>query len=255
MLSALTIAGSDPSGGAGIQVDIRVFWRMGVHPLSVITSLTVQNTIGVRKIYPVPPQQVKEQLHFILEDIKVDAVKTGILPTTGVIKVIKETLESHNVKDLVIDPVVASTSGYFFQDRETLKALMDELFPLCRVITPNLQEASLLTGLKITDEDDMVRAAEVLQKKGPGIVVLKGGHTEGRDCRDLYYDGKLVRWLSGERVEGEYHGTGCVFSAALTAYMAKGKPVLESASLAKEFVQESIKRAYRPGKGMALLRV
>jgi hydroxymethylpyrimidine/phosphomethylpyrimidine kinase len=250
---ALTIAGSDPTGGAGLQADLKVFKALGVHGLSVVSAITAQNTEGVDSVSPVERDFLEKQLRILLSDIRPDATKTGMLYSRWAVELVAEILKEYSLSNLVIDPVTVSSSGKSLADDRTLDTLRERLFPYSRVITPNIYEASVLTGINIETEDDMIKAARVLKDMGPKVIVITGGHLE-KIALDLYYDGEF-RGLEGAKIEGEYHGTGCAFSAALTALLALGYTPFESVRRAKEFMNDAIKRAYHPGRGMGLLYI
>jgi hydroxymethylpyrimidine/phosphomethylpyrimidine kinase len=253
MKIALTIAGSDPTGGAGLQADLKVFNAFEVHGLSVVSAITAQNTEGVDSISPVDKDFIEKQLRVLLSDIKPHAIKTGLLYSRWAVEIVAEMYKEYSLSNLVIDPVTVSSSGTSLVDDGTLDAVREKLFPFSKVITPNIYEASVLTGIMIADKNDMEKAARVLKDMGPEVVVITGGHLE-EIALDLYYDGDFHD-IEGEKIKGEYHGTGCAFSAALTALLALGHIPLESVRRAKEFVNKAIKKAYHPGRGMGLLYV
>ncbi|MBM4129094.1 MAG: bifunctional hydroxymethylpyrimidine kinase/phosphomethylpyrimidine kinase, partial [Nitrospira sp.] len=245
MKSALTIAGSDPSGGAGLQADLKVFRIFDVHGLSVVTVLTAQNTEDVTSVVPVERDFLEKQLHTLLSDIRPDAVKTGMLYSRWAVELVAEVFKEYSLSNLVIDPVTVSSSGTSLLENGTLDLLREKLFPLARVITPNIYEASVLTGVIIENNEDMERASQVLKAMGPEVVVITGGHFQDV-ARDLFYDGNY-HIVKGSRIEGEYHGTGCAFSAAITALLALGNNHLESVKKAKEFINRAIRNAYHLG--------
>jgi hydroxymethylpyrimidine/phosphomethylpyrimidine kinase len=253
MKTALTIAGSDPTGGAGLQADLKVFRAFEVHGLTVVSAVTAQNTVGVESVLPVEREFFEKQLDTLLTDIKPEAVKLGMLYSTWAVELIRSAIKKYSLKNLVIDPVTVSSSGKTLVADGTLDAMREKLFPLAKVITPNIYEASILTGLRIEERKDMEESAKILRDMGPEVVVITGGHLEAI-ALDLYYDGEFHD-VEGEKVRGEYHGTGCVFSAAITASLAFGHAPLESVRKAKEFINRAIKRAYHPGKGMGLLYI
>jgi hydroxymethylpyrimidine/phosphomethylpyrimidine kinase len=254
MKSVLTIAGSDPTGGAGLQADLKVFRAFGVHGLSIPAALTAQNTTGVGQILPLERDFFVKQLDLLFDDIRPDAVKTGMLYSTWVVEEVAERVREYSLKNLVVDPVTVSSTGTSLVDQGTLDTMRDALFPLSRVITPNIYEASVLTGMNIEDEKDMEMAARRLKEMGPETVVITGGHLQ-RQTLDLYYDGTGFHGLEASKIKGEYHGTGCAFSAAIAAALAAGHTPLESVRKAKEFVTEAIRRAYHLGRGMGLLNL
>jgi hydroxymethylpyrimidine/phosphomethylpyrimidine kinase len=254
MKTALTIAGSDPTGGAGLQADLKVFRALGVHGLSVPAALTAQNTEGVDSIEPVGAEMLRRQLDFLLADIKPDAVKTGMLYTAYAVRIAADAVEDYSLPNLVVDPVTVSSSGASLVEEGALDMVRERLFPLSRVITPNIYEASLFTGINIESRPDMESAARSLKGFGPEVVIITGGHLEELTT-DLYFDGSVFERLESEKIEGDYHGTGCAFSAAVTALLGLGRSPLEAAREAKEFIQNAIRRAYRPGRGMGMLRL
>jgi hydroxymethylpyrimidine/phosphomethylpyrimidine kinase len=250
---ALTIAGSDPTGGAGLQADLKVFRAFEVHGLSVVSAVTAQNTEGVYSISQVEKDFIKNQLVVLLSDIMPNATKAGMLYSRGAVEVLAEVLKEYSLNNLVIDPVTVSSSGTSLADNGTLDAIRELLFPFSTVITPNIYEASVLTGITIENKNDMKNAAAVLKDMGPRVVVITGGHLE-EIALDLYYDGDFHN-IEGEKIKGEYHGTGCTFSAAVAALLALNNTPLESVRMAKEFVKNAIKKAYHPGRGMGLLYI
>ena len=254
MKSVLTIAGSDPTGGAGLQADLKVFRAFGVHGLSVPAALTAQNTSGVGRLLSVDRDFFLAQIDLLLDDITPDAMKTGMLYSKWTVETVAGRIRTHSLNNLVVDPVSVSSSGTSLVEEGTLDKLRDLLFPLARVITPNIYEASVLTGMHVEDEKDMEKAARRLKDAGPEVVVITGGHLE-RLTLDLYFDGNTFHRLEGSKIKGEYHGTGCAFSAAIAACLSLGHTPLESVRRAKEFVTEAIKKSYHLGKGMGLLNV
>lgn len=252
MKTALSIAGSDPTGGAGFQADLKVFQSLGVYGLSAPTALTAQNTTGITRILPVENGFFKEQLDYLLADIRPDAYKTGMLYSVDAVTIVAEMHERHGLLNLVIDPVTVSSTGAPLVQEGTLSAIRQTLFPLATVITPNIYEAELLCGIKIEGVSEMQEAARALHAMGPKTVVVTGGHLAGCTV-DIFFDGKDVTRFERAKLDGEYHGTGCAFSAALTAGLSVGISPAEAASRAKEFVYEAIKNAIAPGKGLRLL--
>lgn len=252
MKSVLTIAGSDPTGGAGLQADLKVFRALGVHGLSIPAALTAQDTSGIENIRSVDKDFFLIQMNLLLEDIRPDAMKTGMLYSTWAAEAVSSRIKDYSLTNLVVDPVTISSTGASLVEDGTLDSIRDMLFPLAKVITPNIYEASVLTGMNIEDEEDMKKAALRLKETGPEVIVITGGHLE-RLSLDLYYDGYDFHKLEASKIEGEYHGTGCAFSAAIAASLAIGHTPLESARKAKEFVTEAIRKAFHLGKGMGLL--
>lgn len=253
MECALTIAGSDPTGGAGIQADLRVFHALGVHGMAVIAALTSQSTSAVMDVYPVPDSQVREQLRALLDDIRPSALKTGMLYSQEAVSSVAEAVKEYGLKNLVIDPVAISTSGRKLLDDKARAELTEKLLPLASVITPNTDEAAWLTGMRVDTPEDMERAARAITDMGPEVVVVTGGHLEDMAI-EVVYDGQETHRFEGTRMPGRYHGTGCAYSACITALLALGSAPVEAAMRAKEFVSNAIRDAYRPGGGMSILR-
>jgi len=250
---ALTIAGSDSGGGAGIQADLKTFSALGCYGMSVITALTAQNTVGVTGIHSVPSEFVTLQLEAVLSDIGADAVKIGMLNNAEVINSVANALVRHKASTIVLDPVMTAKSGDKLLQDSAISALKKELLPLAFIITPNIPEAELLTGKVIGDRQEMATAAEALLGMGPDAVLLKGGHLEGDDSPDLLaLAGGQTRWLEGRRVNTKNtHGTGCTLSSAIAAFLAHGKKPEEAVLLAKEYISEAIAAAsfYAIGQG------
>ena len=253
MKKVLTIAGFDPSGGAGLQADLKVFNSLGVYGLSVVTSLTAQNTQKVEKVLPVDPDFLREQLFVLLSDIMPDAVKIGMIYSEKNIKTVESITKKYSLKNIVLDPLILSSSGKRLLDEKAVAGIIKKLFPLCRVITPNISEASALAGMEIRSEKDMEKAAIRLKEFGPENVIITGGHLE-RTAADIFYNGKF-HYMTSKKIEGEFHGTGCVFSSAITAFLAKNEKPLESARLAKNFINKAIRKSFYLGKGMKLLDI
>ena len=254
MKTALTIGGSDPTGGAGIQADLKTFKSFGVYGLSIPTALTAQNTNGVTGIYDLPSGFFSNQLDTLLKDIQPDALKTGMLSSSEIVKPIAEKIKQYSLKNLVIDPVTVSSTGVPLVNDKALEFMKDYLFPLAKVITPNIYEASLFTGINIQDEEDMKKAAIKLKGFGPETIIITGGHLERQTIDLLLYEGEFLS-LQREKIEGEYHGTGCVFSSAITACLALGYDVREATVKANEFVWKAIKSAFSIGRGMKVLDI
>jgi hydroxymethylpyrimidine/phosphomethylpyrimidine kinase len=254
MKSALTIAGSDPTGGAGLQADLKVFRAFGVHGLSLPTALTAQNTTTIEDVLPVEPQFFEKQMKTLLSDTRPDAVKLGMIYSESIVMLITEMVRTFSLDNIIIDPVTVSSTGFGLVEPGTLDAIRDNLFPLSRLITPNIYEATVLTGLNIEDETGMQEAARRLKDMGPEIVVITGGHLE-RIVMDLYYDGHDFHRIESYKIEGEYHGTGCVFSSAIAAALASGYSPLESVRRAKGFVMDAIRKAYHIGRGLGILNI
>ena len=249
MRRALTIAGSDSGGGAGIQADLKTFAALGVFGTSAITSVTAQNTIGVQGIHDLPPDFVGRQIDSILQDIAIDAAKTGMLSSAAIIEVVADRVRAYKIERLVVDPVMVAKSGAPLLQPDAVRALIERLLPLALVVTPNVPEAEALSGLAISGLDGMRQAARQVYGLGPKYVVVKGGHLRARAV-DLLFDGSAFTELDAERIDTPHtHGTGCVFSAAIAAEVAKGRPVPEAVGAAKRFVTAAIRHGFRLGKG------
>jgi len=253
MKKALTIAGFDPTGGAGVQADLKVFHALGIYGLSVVSSLTAQNTEGVRQIMPVPSSFVKKQLTVLLSDLVPDATKTGMLYSESAIESVAYIIKKYSLKNIVVDPVLMSSSWKSLAEKNAHIALRKKILPFCAVITPNIYEASVLSGIDIKTSADMEKASVRLREYGPETVIITGGHLEDA-AMDVLYDGKF-HYLKSRKIKGEYHGTGCTFSAALTAMLAKGYSVLDSAKEAKKFMNMALKKSFSAGKGMRLFNI
>jgi len=246
---ALTIAGSDSGGGAGIQADLKTFSALGVYGMSVITALTAQNTLGVKGVHLVPPSFVADQLDSVLSDLGTDAAKTGMLATAEIVEVVAAKIQEYQVDNLVIDPVMVAKSGDPLLAQEAQKTLVRQLLPLALIVTPNVPEAEVITGLKIQDLAGLREGARRIAARGPRWVVMKGGHLEG-PATDIVFDGHDFYELPAERVPTKNtHGTGCTFSAAITAGLAAGKSPLEAIAQAKEYITGAIKHSLALGHG------
>ena len=246
---ALTIAGSDSGGGAGIQADLKTFMALGVHGMSAITALTAQNTRGVSGVYEVPPEFVREQIKQVVTDIGVGAAKTGMLATGEIVAVVAEAAVEFGIEKLVVDPVFISKNRDVLLAEDAVDALTNKLFPVALVVTPNLYEASSLIGEGVDDLEGMRRAARSLHEMGPKYILVKGGHLEG-DAVDLLYDGDAFVELSAQRIDSPHtHGTGCTLSAAIAAYLARGVDVVDAIRQAKDFVTEAIRHGLAIGGG------
>jgi hydroxymethylpyrimidine/phosphomethylpyrimidine kinase len=245
---ALTIAGSDSGGGAGIQADLKTFTVMGVFGTSALTAVTAQNTLGVAGVYPLTPEQVGAQLDAVLADIGTDAAKTGMLFDVPIIEVVADRIRRFGVKNLVVDPVMIAKGGHPLLLPRAQQALSHLLLPLAAVVTPNLPEAEALTGRSITSRADMEAAGQALLQLGAGAAVVKGGHLEGLPADDVLVTPAGAVWLRSERLETRHtHGTGCTFSAAIAAGLARGLGLTAAVQQAKAFITLAIRRA--PGIG------
>lgn len=250
MKRVLTIAGSDSGGGAGIQADLKTITVLGGYGMSVLTALTAQNTLGVQGIFELPPSFVEKQIDSVLSDIGADAVKTGMLANRKIVELVARKIRAYRVKKVVVDPVMVAKSGDTLLQREARDAVIQRLLPLATVVTPNLPEASALSGKRIRSLDDMKRAALEIHRLGARNVVVKGGHLKG-DAVDVLYDGRAVHELRGPRIETRNtHGTGCTFASAIATCLAQGKTVLEATKDAKAFITRAVEAGLPLGKGV-----
>lgn len=241
--SVLTIAGFDGSGGAGIQADIKTFSALGCFATSVLTALPVQNTQGVRSIYPIPYQAVAEQIEAILDDIFPDAIKIGMVHTSELVSTIVSTLRKYPKVPLVFDPVMVATSGHKLIEDATIQTIIDELFPIASIITPNMDEAAILAQMPIKTLDDMYLAGEKILALGCRSVLLKGGHLDLPKITSLYFDseGKIHSYAFEKFPTNNTHGSGCTLSSAIATYLAQGKSLHEAVSLGQTYVHEAIR--------------
>ncbi|MGD0276178.1 MAG: bifunctional hydroxymethylpyrimidine kinase/phosphomethylpyrimidine kinase [Syntrophales bacterium] len=245
----LTIAGSDSGGGAGIQADLKTITVLGGFGMSVITALTAQNTLGVIGIHEVPPEFIAEQFDAVATDIGVDAAKTGMLANAGIIRMVSEKIRHYSIRGLVVDPVMVAKGGMPLIHQDAMETLKKELIPLACVVTPNIPEAEVLSGIVIASKEDMKRAAHMILDLGPANVVIKGGHLPGL-AMDLLYDGKDFFELVTERIDTrDTHGTGCTYSAAIATMLAFGKTFPEAVQEAKAYITTAIRHGLRIGGG------
>ncbi len=249
MPTALTIAGSDSGGGAGIQADLKTFTAFKVFGVSVLTGLTAQNTRGVQAVELPSPAFIRAQFRAVLEDIGVDAAKTGMLATAEIIQTVAEAVKEYGIRNLVVDPVMIAASGDALMQHEAAPVMQAHLFPLATVVTPNLDEASILCQQKIRTEQDMEGAARTIHGMGPQYVLIKGGHLPGERVVDLLYDGREFVRRESRRIPGEFHGTGCPLSSAIAAGLAKGLPVPEAVAAAQQFMALALEAATDVGGG------
>lgn len=249
MRTALSIAGSDSCGGAGIQADIKTMTMNGVYAMSAITALTAQNTTGVTGIMEVTADFLRQQIDAVFEDIYPDAVKIGMVSSAELIEVIAEQLIAYKAKNIVVDPVMVATSGSALMKTDAVSALMSKLFPLAAVITPNIPETEVLSGMKVRTKEDMQKAAKVIGDSCGCAVLVKGGHCVN-DANDLLYvDGKW-RWFEGKRIDNpNTHGTGCTLSSAIASNLAKGFSLEESVQRAKDYISGALAAMLDFGKG------
>ena len=247
---ALTIAGSDCSGGAGIQADLKTFHALDVYGLSAITAVTVQNTQKVHAVHPIDPQIVHDQIVCLFDDIHIGAVKIGMVPNTEVVEAVALALNKVQAPPVVLDPVMISTSGYDLLKPTARQALVAKLFPLAGVVTPNIPEAEALLGTVITTMAQMEQAAEKISRLGAAGVLVKGGHLAGDQAVDILYDGRTFHHFSAPRLDTPHtHGTGCTFSAAVAAFTARGESLPDAVRHAKHYITGAIAHALDIGKG------
>lgn len=251
MKTALTIAGSDSSGGAGIQADLKTFSAYGVFGMSVITAITAQNTQGVTAVENLNTEIVSKQIEAIFTDIEVGAVKIGMVSESEIIKTIAEDLKKHEAKNIVVDPVMISKSGFDLLQPDAKEALIKYLLPLADIVTPNLPEAEVLIGREVKTIEDMEKAALLIHKMGPKNVLVKGGHmTSDETSIDVLYDGQKLTHYESERIHTRNtHGTGCTLSSAITANLAKDLDTAQSVRDAKEYITTAIRYALDIGQG------
>ena len=249
MKTALTIAGSDCSGGAGIQADLKTMTMNGVYAMSAITALTAQNTTGVRSIQESSPEFLKDQLDAIFEDIYPDAIKIGMVASRELIHVIADRLKYYDAKNIVVDPVMVATSGSSLMKNSALESLIEELFPLATLITPNIQEAEVLSKMKIESKEDMIASAKYIGDMYNCAVLLKGGHSIN-DANDLLYANQELIWFEGKRIDNpNTHGAGCTLSSAIASHLAKGCSLVESVQKSKDYISDALSAMLDLGKG------
>ena len=247
--TALTIAGSDCSGGAGIQADLKTMTMNGVYAMSAITALTAQNTTGVRAIQESSPEFLKQQLDAIFEDIYPNAVKIGMVSSCELIRVIADRLRYYDAKNVVVDPVMVATSGSALMKTDAVQTLVEELFPLSALVTPNVPEAEVLSGLTIETKEDMMTVAKQIGNNYHCAVLLKGGHSIN-DANDLLYANDELIWFEGNRINNpNTHGTGCTLSSAIAANLAKGFTLAESVQRAKNYISDALSAQLDLGQG------
>jgi hydroxymethylpyrimidine/phosphomethylpyrimidine kinase len=251
--TALTVAGSDSCGGAGIEADLKTMAAFGVYGAAAVTSITAQNTLGVAASLHLPPELVAAQIDAVVEDIGADAAKTGMLATAGIVEAVADRVARHGIERLVVDPVMVATSGAPLMEGETVEVFRRVLAPLALVITPNVPEAEALSGIELTSKEAVEDAARAIAGLGVTFVLIKGGHFED-EATDTLYDGERFERLTAPRVPvGAVHGTGCTLSAAIASGLALGHDVRSSVSLAKRYVTKGIESALSLGHGSALV--
>jgi len=254
MKTVLTIAGSDSSGGAGVQADIKTMTMHGVYAMSAITALTAQNTLGVRAILDSTPDFLRKQLDAVFEDIFPDSVKIGMVSSSELIEVIAERLKFYGAKNIVVDPVMVATSGSSLMKTDAIETLCAVLLPLATVVTPNIHEAEVLSDMVIRNREDMMTAAKYIEEKYGCFVMLKGGHSIN-DADDLLCENGSLIWFNGKRIDNpNTHGTGCTLSSAIASNLAKGFTLKESIKKAKEYIKEALCEEIDLGKGSGPLK-
>jgi hydroxymethylpyrimidine/phosphomethylpyrimidine kinase len=247
---ALTIAGSDSGGGAGIQADLKTFHRFGVFGTSAVTLVTAQNSVGVRDVQLLSPRLVANQIAAVAEDFDVRAAKTGALGSAELIEAVAGAIARHRIPNLVVDPVMVSKHGEALLARDAVDALRRQLLPRAALVTPNLHEAAALLGENVENEDQMRDAARALRDTGAAAVLIKGGHLTGGEAVDVFYDGTDFMRLAAPRIDTPHtHGTGCTYSAAVVALLARGEPLGQAIRQAKDFITRAIANAPGLGKG------
>lgn len=249
---ALTIAGSDSGGGAGIQADLKTFQELGVFGMSVLTALTAQNSVGVHGVHEVPPDFVRAQLDAVVDDFGVDAVKTGMLASADIIAAVAQAIRAHRIERLVVDPVCASKHGDPLLRADALDALRDEILPLAELVTPNTGEVKMLTGVEVHEAGDLPGAAKAVKALGPRWVLVKGGHLpENEEAVDLLYDGETSIEVTGVRLDTtDTHGTGCTLASAIAAHRAVGRDLVDAVRAGKDFVTGAVAHGLRLGAGI-----
>jgi hydroxymethylpyrimidine/phosphomethylpyrimidine kinase len=246
---AMTIAGSDSGGGAGIQADLKTFAALGVYGTVTLTAITAQNTIGVTGVHEIPTDMIVAQMDAVMGDIGADAVKTGMLSSQEIVEVVAAQVAKHGIRSLVVDPVMVAKSGDALLRDDAVNAVCTKLVPLAAVVTPNIPEAEALTGTTIESDDDVREAARRIVSMGARTVVVKGGHREG-PAADVLYDGSEFQVFTAPRINTvNTHGTGCTFASAVAAGLAQGKSVEEAVGQAKEYVTEAIRASFPIGQG------
>ena len=251
MIKVLTIAGSDSGGGAGIQADLKTFQELEVFGMSAITAVTAQNTLGVQGVHPIPAEFVSSQIDSVAQDLGVNALKTGMLFSTEIIEIVSEKIKQYDWKKVIVDPVMIAKGGASLLQYEAITAMKKYLLPVAYIVTPNIPEAEELTGMRIENHEDKIEAAKRLLDLGVKNVVIKGGHDQDPDeCIDLLFDGENAHVFKSKRMGTKNtHGTGCTFSAAITAEIAKGSTVFEAVSVAKSFITAAIREDLQLGNG------
>ena len=251
---ALTIAGSDSGGGAGIQADLKTFSAFRVFGTSVLTAITAQNSVGVHGVHELPPAFVRAQLDAVLSDFGADAVKIGMLSTASIVEAVAERLRAYRQERIVLDPVMIAKSGDPLLEPDARVALVRVMLPLAEVVTPNLHEAAALAGIPVETEADMEGAARRILALGPRTVLVKGGHLK-ESATDLLWNGRVVTRFTATRIDSpNTHGTGCTYSAAIAANLARGLALADAVREAKAYVTAALREGFQPGRGVGALR-
>ncbi len=245
--TALTIAGSDSGGGAGIEADLKTFTVFNVFGTAALTSITAQNTMEVSGIHDIPTDMINKQIDAVVQDIGVDAAKTGMLSKQSIIKAVSKKIERYEIKT-VVDPVMVTKRGDKLLKDDAVKSMLHDLVPKALLVTPNIREAQIMTGLEIDSIDDMKEAAEQIFELGPKNVVIKAGRSDDRVV-DLFYDGHMFDEMWGDVLLGGKHGSGCTYSAAITANIAKGRNIRESIEISKRYIDDAIQEGFKLGNG------
>ncbi|MGH9339758.1 MAG: bifunctional hydroxymethylpyrimidine kinase/phosphomethylpyrimidine kinase [Acidobacteriota bacterium] len=247
----LSIAGSDSGGGAGIQADLKTFAALGVHGMTAVTSVTAQDTRRVHMASDLPLDNIRLQIKAVIDDIGVDAVKTGMLSSAEIISLVARAMKRYRIDRLVVDPVMISTGGDALIQPDAVDALKIDLFPLAIVVTPNLPEAQFLTGRQVRSREQIEKAIQEIFEMGPRSVILKGGHLDDPSAStDYFFDGKTVKEFAGPRIDtANTHGSGCTFASAIAAYLAQGLELEEAVFQAKEYVSHAIQHSFSLGRG------
>lgn len=244
MKKVLTIAGSDSGGGAGIQADIKSMSANGVFAMSVITAITAQNTLGVSAVYDLPEDIIEKQIDAVMSDIGADAVKTGMLSSTKIVKCVAAKLKEYNVENLVVDPVMIAKGGSALLKEEAVRSVIEELIPLAKVVTPNIPEAEVLTGMKIETKEQIEEACRIIKNMGCEFVIIKGGHSASEEAEDVLFDGEQFYSFTAKRYNTENtHGTGCSFASTLASRIALGENIQEAVGNTKKYITMAISKA------------
>lgn len=252
MKIALTIGASDPTSGAGIQMDLKVFHSLEIYGLSILTAVTAQSTIEFSSIFPLPEKIINSQFETLLQDLKPHGIKTGMIYSKEAMQCVIENIKKLNLKNLVIDPVMTSTLGAKLIENNALKILKEELIPISMAVTANIPEAEVLTELKIENIEDLYEASARLYQMGTKFAIIKGGHF-AKKAIDILYDGNNFHKIEEEKIPGQFHGTGCAFSSAFVSFLCKGYNPLEAFKASKDFVKKAIENSLKLGHGINLL--